>query len=162
MKKSKEYRHQFVSAHVSNRLAYRLRSMREARGLTQAKLGEQLAIRRLAQSGIARLENSDFGSCRIDTLKRLAFAFDVALFVDFIPFSELLDRTERISPDSFDVVSFEKDTNLYPLRAASIDTALVVMGTSESSTTDINLATAGTAYVNPKQQDIGAFSATSY
>ena len=42
----------------------------------------------------------------LETLKRLAEAFDVALVVRFAPFSELLDWSRNFNPESFQVANF--------------------------------------------------------
>jgi transcriptional regulator with XRE-family HTH domain len=58
------------------------------------------------QETISQWENPDYGRYNITSLRQLATAFDVALLVKFIPFSELitdmLNLSEtRLSPPSF-------------------------------------------------------------
>ena len=45
----------------------------------------------MTQNAISRLESLHYGKATLTTLKRLAAAFDVALVVRFVPFSELVD-----------------------------------------------------------------------
>jgi len=43
------------------------------------------------QNAIHRLESPEYGKATLTTLKRLAAAFDVALIVRFVPFSQLIN-----------------------------------------------------------------------
>jgi len=101
-----EYRNAFVAAQINIGIPFQIRSLMKARGWTQEKLAErsgmlQPRISSILKPGKARLN--------LDTLLRLASAFDVALAVRFVPFSELVDWSERFNPDSFHVSSFEND-----------------------------------------------------
>jgi hypothetical protein len=67
----------------------------------------------------SRLENPSYGKATLTTLKRIAAAYDVALLVEFVPFSQLVNRVsgtpyvERgFSPDTMNVPSFEKELEL--------------------------------------------------
>jgi transcriptional regulator with XRE-family HTH domain len=62
--------------------------MRERDGLTQEELAEKVGMN---QNAIHRLENPNYGKPTITTLKRIAAAFDVALIVRFVPYSQLVD-----------------------------------------------------------------------
>jgi len=109
--KNKEYREAFA-ADVGTGIAFQVKLMRENRGWTQEQLGEKTGK---AQPTIAQLENPDYGRFSLDSLKRLANAFDVALMVRFVPFSELVDWTvgltpERLTPPSFDEEQRARDT----------------------------------------------------
>lgn len=99
-----EYRREFVSEHVSTGLAFQIRALREARVGTQERLGELIGT---AQEAISKLESPDYGRYSLTTLKKLAAAFDVALLVRFVPFTELVEWTigltpERLTPPSYD------------------------------------------------------------
>lgn len=100
--KNKEYREAF-SSDVGTGLAFQVRLLREHLGWNQEQLGKKTGK---AQPTIAQLENPDYGRFSLDSLKRIANAFDVALMVRFVPFSELVDWTvgltpERLAPPSF-------------------------------------------------------------
>jgi transcriptional regulator with XRE-family HTH domain len=60
--------------------------MREERGWTQRELGDIAGVR---QNWISQIESPDYEGFSLRTLKKLAFAFDVALIVRFVPFSLL-------------------------------------------------------------------------
>lgn len=97
-----EYRHAYVSAHIGDTLALQLFSMRRDRGWTQKQLGDAGGI---PQSSVSKLETS-CENVSLSTLKKLAKAFDVALSVKFVPFSQLArdaaTTDHGIAPKSFD------------------------------------------------------------
>ena len=82
MKNSKVFRDRFVSSHLSHTLALQIRTLREARELTQKDLGDKIGT---PQTGIARLEKIGYEKYNLSTLKRLASAFDVGLVLDEVP-----------------------------------------------------------------------------
>jgi transcriptional regulator with XRE-family HTH domain len=76
--------------------------MRRERNWTQEELASQADTK---PTQITRVENPTYGSHTITTLRRIAAAFDVALVVRFVPFSELLNwdsGPRNMSPASFD------------------------------------------------------------
>ena len=98
-----EYRRLFAED-VGTGLAFQIKLMRDDRGWTQSELGERTEK---AQETISQLENPDYGRFTLATLQKLAAAFDVGLFVKFVPFGELVDwnvnlTPERLAPPSFD------------------------------------------------------------
>ena len=108
----KPSRDAFVAAHLSNNIGAQIFSMREAHGWSQGKLAEEVGM---AQPRISVLEGG-YDSYSLTTLKRLASAFDVAVVVRFVPFSELVEwvgdlSEERLTPVEFanDNLSFDDD-----------------------------------------------------
>jgi transcriptional regulator with XRE-family HTH domain len=77
----------FVASHVDKGIAYQIRGLRDRQKLSQEKLAEMVGMN---QNAISRLESPQRGRPTITTLKRLAEAFDVALVVHFVPFSQHL------------------------------------------------------------------------
>jgi transcriptional regulator with XRE-family HTH domain len=77
-----------VESHISKTLAFQIRSLRDKEGWSQQRLAELVGSN---QNAIYRAENPNYGKQTITTLKKIAAAFDVALVVRFVPFSELLD-----------------------------------------------------------------------
>jgi transcriptional regulator with XRE-family HTH domain len=91
--------------------------MRSLRGESSQEEVERLTG--IKQQVFSRLENPSYGKATLTTLKRIAAAFDVALLVEFIPFSQLINRvsgtpyTERgFSPETMNVPNFEEETKL--------------------------------------------------
>lgn len=107
--RDKEYRDTFVEGHIRTGAAYQIRALRNARDLSQEELGERAEM---TQSVIARLENPEYGKFSLTTLIKLASAFDVALLVRFVSFSELLRRTSDLSPKGLNAPSFDEDRRL--------------------------------------------------
>jgi transcriptional regulator with XRE-family HTH domain len=82
----KEYRDAFTVADNSNTVAAQIVSMRHSRKWTQKELAEKCGMH---QPQISALEDPDFENFEVATLQRVASAFDVALLVRFVRFSEL-------------------------------------------------------------------------
>ena len=104
--RGKEYRDAFFSEHINSGVSLQIRANRLARGLTQAELGKRADMK---QGHICRLENPDFGTPNLQTLVRLAAAFDCSLIVRFAPFSELVDWTLGIADRGLVVPSFDSE-----------------------------------------------------
>jgi transcriptional regulator with XRE-family HTH domain len=77
-----------VESHLSKGLAFQIRSLREKEGWSQQCLAEKICSN---QNSVYRAENPNYGKHTLTTLKKIAAAFDVALVVRFVPFSELVD-----------------------------------------------------------------------
>jgi transcriptional regulator with XRE-family HTH domain len=101
-----ELRHLLVEAEIRQGIPLQIRAMREDRGWTQTELAERLDT---TQNTISRLESPRTSKPTITTLKRLANAFDVALFVKFAPFSEFVDAVCGMSPKSVAVPSYDAE-----------------------------------------------------
>lgn len=112
---SKDYRDALVSAEISKRLAAQIRMMRvdPTRNWSQAELGARAGG--IAQETISVLESPHYGRYSLQTLKRLASAYDVALIVSFAPFSELVDRIINLTPEALAVPSAAHDRGLQQL-----------------------------------------------
>lgn len=99
------YRATYASAAIGNALSAQIYLMRIERGWTQAQIAERADMK---QSRISALEASSH-DVSLNTLKRLATAFDVALVVRFVPFSDLV-RDVADNRASRMVVSFDEDS----------------------------------------------------
>lgn len=113
----KEYRAAFVDAHISNTVASQIAALREAKGWTQKRLADEAGMR---QSRISHLENPNYENIEIGTLKKLASAFDVALTVRFVPFSELATWVATLSPSKLSVPSFDSDESVAPAKSPNL------------------------------------------
>jgi transcriptional regulator with XRE-family HTH domain len=102
----KEYRDEFVAAHIATTVAAQIEHMREARGLTQTQLAEKAGM---VQARISVLEDPSYDKQSLTTLKRLASALDVGLVVRFAPFSEVLAWALTVSPQRLSVQPFAED-----------------------------------------------------
>ncbi|MGB9430391.1 MAG: helix-turn-helix transcriptional regulator, partial [Gammaproteobacteria bacterium] len=90
-------------------IAYQVRALRKQkeRNWDQKTLAEKAGM---LQPRISAIENPSNSKLNLDTLLRIANAFDVALVVKFAPFNELINWAESFSPDSFSVASFDVKT----------------------------------------------------
>jgi len=105
----KEYRDLFVEEQIFSRLPLKIRNMRKRRNLKQRELA---AKARVAPEWITQVENPNYGRFTLRTLLKIAAAFDVALFVDFVPYSRILNDATNLSQESFDVPSAKEDIGL--------------------------------------------------
>lgn len=102
--KSKLYRAEYAARHACNSISAQIFFLRERRGWTQADLARETGMK---QPAISRLERSG-QNVTLGTLARIAEAFDVALSVRFVPFSEM---AIEVAHDNLDraVRPFEQD-----------------------------------------------------
>jgi transcriptional regulator with XRE-family HTH domain len=113
----KEYRDIFVSEQINTGLAFQIHAMREQRGWSQAELGEKAGM---AQSRISIMEDANYSRFSLNTLKRLASAFDVALVVRFEPYSKLVNHFIHLDSTSLDVPNFENDSFVNEVAVSNI------------------------------------------
>lgn len=102
----KEYRHAYAEDFLNTKIATQIRVLREQRGWTQAELAERIGTK---QAGISRLENVNYSARKIETLKKIARAFDVRLNAGFETFGSLLDEAQGFNRKSLERPSFEGD-----------------------------------------------------
>lgn len=95
-----------VEFHVRHRIAWQIRVNREERGLNQATLA---ALMKTGQSAVCKLENPDGGDVRVSTLVKAAHAFDCALLVSFVPFSEFAVAAAEVRPERLLACSYEAE-----------------------------------------------------
>ena len=101
-----EYRHGLVSAQFDIDLPLQIRALRKQRNWTQPELA---ALAEMKQPRISAIEKPGGANFTLETLRRLAKAFDVALIVRFAPFGELSDWSKQFNPDNFHIPSFKDD-----------------------------------------------------
>jgi transcriptional regulator with XRE-family HTH domain len=100
---SKKRRHAFVAAFVRQGVTMQIQLLRKRERWSQKKLGE---LTEKKQNAITRLEDPSYGKFTMTTLLELAKAFDVALSVKFVSFSELERQSQNLSPDALCVARF--------------------------------------------------------
>ncbi len=102
----KEYRDGYTEAQLSIEVPFQIRALRTSRGWTQAQLAERTGI---PQARISHVEQPGRDPLSLRTLYRIASAFDVGLLVQFVSFSELVQREAAFDPNTFYVPSFQED-----------------------------------------------------
>src|SRR5580700_9165029 len=102
----KAYRDAFVAEQIFSRLPLKIRCLRESQGLTQRQLGTLAGMK---QTWVSKLEDPNYGKLTISTLLRVASALDVALKIDFVPYSTVLSEALYRTEGDFLVPKFGDD-----------------------------------------------------
>lgn len=102
----KEYAHAYMNSHQSRRIATQIKVLREQRGLSQVDLANLAGMK---QERISILEDTDYNSWTLATLRKLAFAFDTTLEISFVSFSHGIKDIENFSRKHLEVLSREED-----------------------------------------------------
>ncbi len=111
----KEARDAYVEGHVRAGVSYQIRAMRDTEGWSQKELGQRMgSTPQAAQAAVARLENPDYGRISVSTLLWVASAFDVALMVRFVTFSDLLRHITDAAPSALSPVAYTHDVSAQP------------------------------------------------
>lgn len=105
--RNKQYRDSYVRTNIAMGVPFQIRAMRKQRGWTQKELAQRAGKK---QSWISAIECDDRYGYSITTLTELASAFDVAIMVRFVPFSELVEAYADVSQAGLRVPSFEDES----------------------------------------------------
>jgi transcriptional regulator with XRE-family HTH domain len=109
--KDKRYRDAFVAEHIATGIPFQIRALRKQKEWKQRELADHAGM---LQERISVAENPNYAKFNIQTLKKIASAFDVALIVRFVPFSELLRWELNISSETLAPASFDEDQYFKP------------------------------------------------
>lgn len=159
--RNKAFRDAFSNAQLATGMAAQIQTMREDRNLTQAELAEASGM---AQSRISLLEDPSYDRMSIGTLKRIASAFDVALTVKFVPYSEILRDAVTPSEYKYTVQPFAQDASPVLPSSAWSTTAFLHSGDTGFTATKSSAGTSKntiTAAVTPRPVFIGASRAVA-
>ena len=102
-----EFRREFVADYVQEMVATQIRALRARSGLSQGEIGK--AAKGMSQVQVSRLEDPDYSGATVNSLKRIAQAFDVGLIVRLAPFSEFVDWIVNVAPDSLAPDSYDEE-----------------------------------------------------
>lgn len=127
--KDAEYAHAYMETFFNAAIATQIKVLREQRGLTQ---GELATLTSMKQERISVLENVDYGTWNVKTLRRLAEAFDVVLKVSFETFGQGIDE----------VGSFSRAALQRPSRAEDLGVSVALTSTTISQPADADSASA--------------------
>lgn len=103
---AKAYREAFVRSHVISNIAAQLFTLREREKKTQKQLADECGM---AQTRISVIENGASDNLTLNTLTRIAAAFDVALIVRFVAFSEVAQWVANVTEDKLAPPEFGND-----------------------------------------------------
>lgn len=104
--KSKVHREAFVASQVEIGIPFQIRALRKQRDMGQKELALATGMQ---QPRISAIECPGYTGYTIETLSRIAAAFDVALIVRFGSFSELVKLSNDFLPDEFEIPSFDDE-----------------------------------------------------
>lgn len=113
-----DYRYAYDEEFSNSRMATQIKVLREQQELKQAELAELSAMR---QSRISELENINYNSWSISTLRRLARALGVRLSFAFESWGELLPEADNLGRKALEKPRFEKDPVFGKNEAAALD-----------------------------------------
>jgi transcriptional regulator with XRE-family HTH domain len=102
----REYRHSYAESFTNTLIAAQLKANREMRKLSQAQLAELAGMK---QSRISTIENVNYDSWSVRTLRRIAQAFDLVLVIKFESFGNLVHEMESFDRASLERPSFPDD-----------------------------------------------------
>jgi transcriptional regulator with XRE-family HTH domain len=137
-----DYRHAFADSMLNTVIAAQIKANRESRELSQEALGKLAGMK---QSFVSAIEDVNYGSWTLSTLRKIARAFDLRLVVRFEGWNTLFDgiRT-RGELDAFDKnllvrKPFDEDASL------TVPPAVVpqVASSSAHTTSQMKLSVAG-------------------
>lgn len=112
--KNKKFRDAFVASQFKRSIPFQIAAVRKKLGWSQEDLADAA---KLTQGVVSRAENPDYGNLTFNTVLRIASGLDVAVIIEFVPFSRLLHVFENRSEDSAPVV-FEKEDKALAVQAA--------------------------------------------
>ncbi len=104
--KDKAYREAFVSELINTGIPFQILALREQRELTQEQFGTAVGM---SQEMVSRIEDPNYGTLTLKTLKKIASGLDIGLMVRFVPFSELVEWEANITHDALKALSFNND-----------------------------------------------------
>ncbi|HEY4424444.1 MAG TPA: helix-turn-helix domain-containing protein [Pyrinomonadaceae bacterium] len=107
----KETRHIYAENFLNTYIATQLKVLREDREWTQQQVAEETGMK---QERISVLEDVNYESWTIKTLKRFARAFDLVLSIKFENFGTFLKDYDSFSRDNLKRLSFDKDPAFHP------------------------------------------------
>lgn len=126
---NKHFRDAFLEENIRNRLAFQIRALREKNEWSQPLLAEKSGK---TQSVISRLEDPNYGRFTLRTLLDMASAFDVALFVSFVPYSKLIAEIKDVSPDALAVASYRQEKKAFEESSFAVEAANTVLNALSS------------------------------
>ena len=99
-------RYAYVDALSNALVSAQIKALREDRKLSQEELADRIGTK---QSGISRLERSDYSTWKVETLRKLARAFGVRLKISFEEFGTIVDDVSSFDAETLAPKRFEED-----------------------------------------------------
>src|ERR1035437_4083999 len=107
--RDQEYSEGYAESFLNACVATQIKVLREQREMSQPQLANLIGT---TQSGISRIENVNYSSWNVGTLKKLARAFNVRLKVSFEPYGTLPEEVDNFSRNALERPSRDVDPGL--------------------------------------------------
>ncbi|MFZ5448525.1 MAG: helix-turn-helix domain-containing protein [Thermodesulfobacteriota bacterium] len=118
--KNKTYRHAYVDEFLNVSIATQIKVLREQRGWSQAELAREAQMK---QPRVSVMENVNYSSWSINSLRKLAEAFDLALCVSFESFGKRLRDIDLLNRKALERPSFDDDPDFVERREEKVTAA---------------------------------------
>lgn len=115
--KEKEYRHSYLDEFLDAWIATQIKVLREQRGWSQKDLAEKA---NMLQPRISALENVNYSSWSVNTLRKLAQAFDLTLRISFESFGDRTKDFDQFSREYLERPSFDDDPVFSSVQRSSL------------------------------------------
>jgi transcriptional regulator with XRE-family HTH domain len=107
----RDYREAYAEDFLNARVASQIRVLREQREMTQRQLADAIGTK---QAGVSRIENVNYSSWNIRTLKKIARALGCRLHISFETYGTLLEEGATFSRKTLQRPKFEDDPAFKP------------------------------------------------
>ena len=119
--KDPKYRKAFVASQINIAIPFQIRGLLKSRGWKQEDLAKRTGM---LQPRISALLTPGKARPNIETLRRIAEAFDCGLEVRLVPFSALVHQSEIFDPENFSIPTFDEELRQSEKREEAIVAAL--------------------------------------
>jgi transcriptional regulator with XRE-family HTH domain len=126
----KSYRDGYLFTQVRSAIAHQIQALRAKFRLTQAEFAERTQKK---QSTISRLESTQYGKVRVQTLLDIASSMDVALLVQFVSYPEFLRRTSDMSEAALQPQTIFETLAAPPIQRSDLRLRLQLWGSREAN-----------------------------
>ncbi len=141
-KKSIDYRDAYADEFLNLSIATQIKVLREQRNWTQKELADKVGME---QPRISVMENVNYSSWSINTLRKLARAFNLTLRLSFESFGDRVKEIEKFSRKALERVSFdddpefieEEEIDISTMPTAIAETRRNLARSNEPTTTDL-------------------------
>jgi transcriptional regulator with XRE-family HTH domain len=116
--KSEEYRHAYVDEFLDLSIATQIKVLREQRDWGQKDIADKVGMK---QPRISVMENVNYSSWSINTLRKLAMAFDLTLRVSFESFGSRVKEIEQFNRKALERFSFKDDPVFAEAEAVEVE-----------------------------------------
>jgi transcriptional regulator with XRE-family HTH domain len=109
--RNREFSEGYAESFLDTFVATQVKVLREQRELTQKQLADKLDT---SQGVISRIEDAEYGSWNVKTLKKIARVLDVRLHISFETCGSLIGEMKRFGRKSLERVPRNEDPVLFP------------------------------------------------